>query len=159
MKLKYVYSVAVIASCAAALSAALPAWSLDDARNQAAITRQKQAAKTNPYTNIATAPPALPYMPVVTPPGGKYLLGMKDSNQKGKITLILRFGIQNPPAEMLKYYADSLRNAKWTVTRSTPQAVMAIYKNHSVFLSAYPGSHKGYRNDIVMNYQMPPGGE
>lgn len=159
MKFKHVYSVSAVLSCAAVLLSSSAAFSADDTRNQAAVARQMQAEKNNPYEAMKTAPPSLPYMPVVTPPGGKFLMGMKDSNQKGKIVMILRFGVQNQPADILKYYAESLRNAKWIVSRANGKMVMAIYKNYSVSLSAYPGSYKGFQNDIVMNYQMPPGNE
>jgi hypothetical protein len=159
MKFKHVYSVAAILSCAGVLLSTTVVCAADDGRNQAAVTRQKQAEKNNPYDPIKTVPASLPYMPIVTPPGGKFLLGMKDSNQKGKIVMILRFGIQNPPADILKYYAEGLRNAKWTVPRADGRTVMAMYKGYSVSLSAYPGSHRGYPHDVVMNYQMPPGNE
>lgn len=163
MKFTRVYSVAAIASCAAGLIAAPASLATDNsasnAKNQLAITKQKQAERYNPYQNLRTAPAALPYMPLVTPPSGKFLMGIKDATQKGKIVLILRFGILNPPADMLKYYADSMRNARWSVKRATADTVMATYKSYTCALSAYPSSHKGYPHDIVINYQMPAGGE
>lgn len=126
----------------------------ESAANQVAVAKQQRYAQTlNPYTRLSEPPQHLPYMVAVTPPGGKFLYGMKKPANKGKMTLILRYGIADTPASTLKYYADMLRHAKWNVTQSGT-SVAAVCKGNSCNISVFPAASSQYRNDIQMVYKL-----
>jgi hypothetical protein len=143
--------ITLAALCAA--SSLVPAFA-ESANNNVALAKQQRAATTlNHYSVLREPPQHLPYMVAVTPPGGKFLYGMKKPAGKGKITLILRYGIADTPANTLKYYADTLKQARWNVNAS-PTTVAAAYKGNTCNVTAFPASSSQYRNDIQMIYKL-----
>src|SRR5688572_7017147 len=61
------------------------------------------------FEQLREAPRDLPYMPQITPPGSKFLFGMKKVNDNGTINLSLRYGTVENGAAIIQYYAQALK--------------------------------------------------
>jgi hypothetical protein len=144
--------VILAALCAASLLS--PTCVFAQGNNQYAQIKQQQNAKAAPFEQLRDAPTSLPYMAQIAPPGGKLISAMKDKKGKGRMTLILRYGIVDTPANTIRYYADSLRNSKWKIGMQKGEQLLASYKDSNVVVSIYPASRKEYKNDVQLTYQM-----
>lgn len=153
MKTVSISSVLLVACLA--VSTTSTASAQNSSRDQLAITQQRRAAATSPFTVLTQPPSNLPYMAQVSPPGGQFVSGMKDNRNKGRMTLLLRYGFNGSAADMIRYYADSLRQARWKVSNVTNESLLATQKGNTCSLSIYPPSRKGFQNDLQITYQLP----
>jgi hypothetical protein len=112
------------------------------------------------YEPMREPPRDLPFMPSITPPGSKFILAMKDdgthSNGKPKklISLSLRYGTTENPQSLLKFYADSLKQAKWTVLTQNQNMTQATYIGNTCTVILVPKSNPNYTTDFQVNYQL-----
>jgi hypothetical protein len=106
------------------------------------------------FEALKEQPRDLPYMPQITPPGSRFLFGMKKINDNGTINLSLRYGTAENGQAIIQYYAQSLKQFGWSVGSVTARNMTASYKGNTCAIQLAPGSGRQFPTDFQIIYQL-----